>query len=185
MGKAQSFLSSIQPLRGASIRGDRQQEKPSPAPGSLGVVGSAERWLQVSARRGMFAAQGCQGSEDSPAQLGCIFFGCTEWKILACRQNRRCEEEHGVVCPLQEPGLEQQAPHMAKLFQLWAAGERGWNIAILNHPMLGIAFTAASYLGILHGKVFFQEGEKSSLPSHSLLRMLGKGSVFICQCLQK
>lgn len=78
---------------------------------------------------GMFAAPECQGSEDSPAQLGCVFFGYTKWKILACRQNRRCEEEHRAVCPLQEPGLEQQAPHMAKLCQLWAAGERCW-----HHP---------------------------------------------------
>lgn len=78
---------------------------------------------------GMFAAQGCQSSENSLAQLGCIFFGCTKWKILPCRQNRCCEEEHGAGCPLQELGLEQQAPHMAKLCQLWAAREQCW-----HHP---------------------------------------------------
>lgn len=71
----------------------------------------------------IFAALGCQGAEDSPARLGCIFFGCTKWKILSHRENRCCEEERRAACPLQELGLEQHTPRGAELCQLWAAGE--------------------------------------------------------------
>lgn len=87
------------------------------------VVGSAEPWWKVFAGGVIFATLGHKSIEDSLAQLGCIFFECSEWKILACRQNRRCKEESRAACVLQEPGLEQHTPCGAKLCQLWAAGE--------------------------------------------------------------
>lgn len=151
MGKTQSLLANMQPLRGASIRGDRRQKLHHQLWDLLGWWGVQSPGCRSLPQQGMFAAQGCQGSENSPAQLGCTFFGCTKWKILSCRQNIRCEEEHGAGCLLQELGLEQQAPHMAKLCQLWLLGRNAGTI--LSHPMLGIAFTAASHLDTLHGKI--------------------------------
>lgn len=130
MDKARSFLPSIQPLRGASIRGDRQQKNPITSCG-ISWGGGECRALAAGLCWSWRCLQpwGVKVQRTLQPSWAVFFFGCTEWKILACRQNRHCEEEHRAVCLLQEPGLEQQVPHMAKLCQLWAAGEQCW-----HHP---------------------------------------------------
>ena len=124
MGKAQSLLPASSLPKEPSLGGPGGKKaitgSGSCLPGQWGAQSPGCRSLLEG---GIFAVLGREGAEDSPAQLGCVFFGCTEWKILACRQNRRCEEERGAVCLVQELGLEKHAPHGAELCQLWAAGE--------------------------------------------------------------
>lgn len=146
MGKAQSLLSASSHPGEPPLGGPGGKKAitgcGSCLPGRWGVQSPGCRSLPEG---GIFAAPGCQGSEDCPAQLGCIGFGCTEWKILACRQNRRCEEKRGAASLVQELGLKQHAPHGAELCQLWAAGEPCRHRP--TQPALGIAFTAASSPG--------------------------------------
>lgn len=66
---------SIQPPQGASVSGVRRQ-KTSPAVGAASRDGGEHRALAGSLcwSGGISAALGHQGAEDSPSQLGCIFF---------------------------------------------------------------------------------------------------------------
>lgn len=124
MGKAQSLLPASSCPEEPAVGGPGGK-KASLAAGAASWGGGECRPLAAGLcwRKGILAAPGHQGEEDSPAQLDCIFFGCTEWKILAYRQNRRCEEERGAACLVLELGLEQHAPCRAKLCQLWAVRE--------------------------------------------------------------